>query len=208
MQYQKIINATEKAVLTFLDENEKEVIRAKEIFLKDYGQSEPIESVESDVDNKTFLFYYWLIFNYENKFTEQFLIKLVPTMKDSFDTLIWSVFEYHPKSIFGKAYLKDILTPKKLIISDEMPIQNLLKSDMFIGRVVMWENHYIILPGIQMISIELKSKIKKLFKTDKKLKNNKEALKANYISVLQNLSAKVSRWNLYQPKNFEQIINL
>lgn len=95
----------------------------------------------------------------------------------SLSAVNYSLFEYVGKSLRGYDVLYDMLHDKKIKLSKNVPLPSIIKDDIFVGRVLTFNDENHLMNGLCVIPKEVRSILKKECKRVRKLKNPNEELK-------------------------------
>jgi hypothetical protein len=99
------------------------------------------------------------------------------TLARSLTAVNYSLFEYAGKSFRGHDVLYDMLHDKKIRLNKAVPLPSIIKDDIFVGRVLSYQNEENLMNGLCVIPKEVRSILKKECKKVRKLKNPNEELK-------------------------------
>jgi hypothetical protein len=99
------------------------------------------------------------------------------TLARSLTAVNYSLFEYDGKSFRGHDVLYDMLHDKKIKLNKAVPLPSIIKDDIFVGRVLSYQNEENLMNGLCVIPKEVRSILKKECKKVRKLKNPNEELK-------------------------------
>jgi hypothetical protein len=89
----------------------------------------------------------------------------------------YSLFEYTGKNFRGVDVLSDMLHDKKIKLTKNASLPSIIKDDIFVGRVLTYQDEHHLLSGLCVIPKEVRSILKKECKRVRKLKNPNEELK-------------------------------
>lgn len=95
----------------------------------------------------------------------------------SFTGVNYSLFEYVGKNLRGLDTLYDMLHDKKITLPKGAILPSIIKDDIFVGRVLTYEDQNFLMSGLCVIPKEVRSILKKECKKVRKLKNPQEELK-------------------------------
>jgi len=95
----------------------------------------------------------------------------------SFTGVNYSLFEYIGKNFRGLDTLYDMLHDKKITLPKGAILPSIIKDDIFVGRVLTYEEQNFLMNGLCVIPKEVRSILKKECKKVRKLKNPQEELK-------------------------------
>lgn len=95
----------------------------------------------------------------------------------SFTGVNYSLFEYVGKNFRGLDTLYDMLHDKKITLPKGAILPSIIKDDIFVGRVLTYEDQNFLMSGLCVIPKEVRSILKKECKKVRKLKNPQEELK-------------------------------
>lgn len=89
----------------------------------------------------------------------------------------YSLFEYVGKNFRGYDTLYDMLHDKKISLPKGESLPSIIKDDIFVGRVLSFDNQNFLMSGLSVIPKDVRSILKKECKKVRKLKNPGEELK-------------------------------
>ena len=89
----------------------------------------------------------------------------------------YSLFEYTGKSLTGHDVLYDMLHDKKIKLPKGGELPSIIKDDIFVGRVLTFQDSPFLMSGLCVIPKEVRGILKKECKRVRKLKNPNEELK-------------------------------
>ena len=89
----------------------------------------------------------------------------------------YSLFEYVGKNFRGFDVLYDMLHDKKIALPKGESLPSIIKDDIFVGRVLTYENQNYLMRGLCVIPKDVRGILKKECKRVRKLKNPGEELK-------------------------------
>ncbi len=89
----------------------------------------------------------------------------------------YSLFEYVGKNFRGYDTLYDMLHDKKISLPKGESLPSIIKDDIFVGRVLTFENQNFLMSGLCVIPKDVRAILKKECKKVRKLKNPGEELK-------------------------------
>jgi hypothetical protein len=95
----------------------------------------------------------------------------------SLSSVNYSIYEYVGKNLRGYDVLFDMLHDKKIPLPKEESLPSIIKDDIFVGRILTFENQNHLMKGLTVIPKEVRSILKKECKKVRKLKNPGEELK-------------------------------
>jgi hypothetical protein len=95
----------------------------------------------------------------------------------SLTTVNYSLFEYIGKSFRGHEVLYDMLHDKKIKLDKNVMLPSIIKDDIFVGRVLTFQDDNHLMHGLCVIPKEVRAILKKECKRVRKLKNPNEELK-------------------------------
>jgi hypothetical protein len=95
----------------------------------------------------------------------------------SLSNVNYSFFEYTGKSLRGYDVLYDMLHDKKIKLSKTSPLPSIIKDDLFVGRVLTYQDEQHLMSGLCVIPKDVRGILKKECKRVRKLKNPNEELK-------------------------------
>lgn len=89
----------------------------------------------------------------------------------------YSLFEYVGKNFRGYDVLYDMLHDKKIALPKGESLPSIIKDDIFVGRVLTYEDKNYLMSGLCVIPKDVRGILKKECKKVRKLKNPNEELK-------------------------------
>lgn len=89
----------------------------------------------------------------------------------------YSLFEYIGKNFRGFDTLFDMLHDKKIVLPKGESLPSIIRDDLFVGRVLTYENQSFLMSGLTVIPKDVRGILKKECKKIRKLKNPGEELK-------------------------------
>ena len=95
----------------------------------------------------------------------------------SLSAVNYSLFEYTGKNFRGADVLYDMLHDKKIPLPKGGILPSIIKDDLFVGRVISFEEKNYLMTGLCVIPKEVRSILKKECKKVRNLKNPNEELK-------------------------------
>lgn len=160
--------------------------------LKEYGQNDYYELLKEansvyeeltgkchpgsdDYEARMNSFNDWYVFHYRPENEKKIFVRyfddhgIATPMAKSFYNVNFSVFKV-TKAIKGKIYLYDILHDEKIKILEEDSSVGLVPEDLFVGRIVEFEEKFYLLKGVCTIPRESFSEIDKYCKSFRKRK--------------------------------------
>ncbi len=99
------------------------------------------------------------------------------TLARSLSGVNYSLFEYTGKSLTGHDVLYDMLHDKKIKLPKAWELPSIIKDDIFVGRVLTFQDSPFLMSGLCVIPKEVRGILKKECKRVRKLKNPNEELK-------------------------------
>lgn len=172
------------------------VLKAKSEYFTITGQ---LNDEDEDYENRMNLFNDWYVLQYvaqdsAETIMEEYVSKkqLVESIATSFYKVNYSLFEYTGENFRKNLVLKDTLHKQKILLPRDHPELPLLKGDLFVGRVLEYEESFHLMSGICILPKVVKSVIKKQFKKLKKLDEPGWELK--FLLKVESLK---TRWNRY-----------
>jgi hypothetical protein len=99
------------------------------------------------------------------------------TLARSLAGVNYSLFEYTGKSLTGHDVLYDMLHDKKIKLPKGGELPSIIKDDIFVGRVLTYQESPFLMSGLCVIPKEVRGILKKECKRVRKLKNPNEELK-------------------------------
>jgi hypothetical protein len=95
----------------------------------------------------------------------------------SLTSVNYSLFEYTGKSFRGFDVLYDMLHDKKIKLTKDVALPSIIKDDIFVGRVLIYQDEVHLMSGLCVIPKDVRGILKKECKRVRKLKNPNEELK-------------------------------
>jgi hypothetical protein len=118
----------------------------------------------------------------------------------------YSIFEFTGKNLSGKLVIKDLILNEKLIFTQNSSAIPVFKSDFFIGRVLRYQDDFLLMNGICLLPKEGKSMIKKQIKKIKKLDDTN--IEECFLLEVEKLKTKWKRFGHVDPSKiftFEEL---
>ncbi len=118
----------------------------------------------------------------------------------------YSIFEFTGKNLSGKLVIKDLLSNEKLIFTENSSKIPVFKADFFIGRILRYENDFLLMNGICLLPKEGKSMIKKQIKKVRKLAD--PIIEESFLLEVEKLKTKWKRFGHVDPSKiftFEEL---
>lgn len=177
-------------------ENYETMLEAKEEYFEVTGKA---NEDDDDYENRMNSFNDWYLLQFISKKSNQTIIKdymfacgVGGRIAECFNNVSYSLFEFLGENFRGSFALKDILHNKKIILPKNHPNPSLLKNDLFVGRVLDYENKTYLMNGVCLLPNEIKSILKKECKRVRKFKDPSEELR--FLLQVESLKTK---WNRY-----------
>lgn len=95
----------------------------------------------------------------------------------SLQGVTYSLYEYVGKNFRGYDVLYDMLHDTKIPLPKGEPLPSIIKDDIFVGRVIKFEDKNYLMRGLCVVPREVRGILKKECKRVRKLKNPYEELK-------------------------------
>ncbi len=195
--YDDLTQYLEKALVEYSQGGHLEtLLEAKKEYFSTTGQA---NEEDEDFESRMTSFNDWYILQFISKKGTRTIIKdflkrheIPEKFHQSLSNVTYSFFEYAGKNFGGKDVIKDIHFNKKYILPKEVQRLPLLKSDIFLGRILSVEEAHFLLDGICVLPKEVKSLLKKESKKIRKMDNLVEDNK-----FLLNVDACKNKWLRY-----------
>lgn len=157
------------------------LLEAKKEYFTITGQA---NDDDDDFEVRMNLFNEWYVLQFISKRGTRTVISdyLINNPVDDFlakslSSVNYSLYEYIGKNFRGFDVLHDMLHDKKIALPKESSLPSIIKDDIFVGRVLNFENQNFLMKGLCVIPKEVRSILKKECKKTRKLKNPGEELK-------------------------------
>jgi hypothetical protein len=184
----------------------KQLILAKETYFNITGL---VHEEDDNYEARMNSFNDWFLFNFKKEDGEanrmmEFLNQHTQEdeIKESFDKVNFSLFEFIGESLFKKIIIKDILHNKKISLSLKGPIPGLLKQDLFIGRVISSGQENFLMLGISVLPKTVKRILSKEAKKIRKL--NDLDIEEKFLLEIESLNNKWKRYGHLDPQKVFQ----
>lgn len=180
-------------ILSRFSQNEalEDMKKAHAIYTEKTGKmNEESEWYESRMNS----FNDWFIFNYRRedgtKIIDQYVLdeNIDDEMAKSFHNLNFSLFLFKKINYKKQIVIHDILHDKKIILGKGNDNIALVEDDLFVGRVMTYNDENFLLSGVCILPREVFSALKKESKRIRKLNNEVE--EQNFLLHLENLKTK------------------
>jgi hypothetical protein len=154
---------------------------------------------DDDFEARMNLFNEWFLFNYRPDDRESPIVyeyvdreKIAPSIAEALTKVNYSIFEYTRNTWGGKVLLNDYIHDRSFTLEQSPSDVGVVKKDLFIGRVVCYQNTYFLLSGVCLLPEEIKSILKKESKKIRKFKST-----AKEIEFLLKVEALKTKWKRY-----------
>lgn len=158
-----------------------------------------IDEEDQEYESRMNCFNDWYLFQYRPKGGPLTVIqhyanqkKLDEELVAAFNSCSYSLYEYVKVNMKNQMVLMDVLHQKKIILSTNHQEVALVPKDLFIGRVITYQNNDYLLRGTCVLPQDAKSICRKQTKKVKKL-DDKEA-ETTFLITLESLK---TRWIRY-----------
>lgn len=172
------------------------LVEARQEYFQLTGQ---VNEEDDDYEARMNGFNDWYLLQYISRRGTRTVIKdylsnntIEDTISKSLLGLNHSIFEYSGSNFSNKLVLKDLLHDTKIKLPVSHPQLGLIKSDLFIGRVITYEDEDYLLNGICTLPKQVKSIITKECKRVRKLKDPSREIE--FLLILENLKTKWRRY--------------
>jgi hypothetical protein len=167
------------------------LIKAKEEFIALTGK---IDEEANEYEARMNTFNDWFIFNYRREdkrrvvddYVQNFEIE--DELAKSFYNINFSVFQFVKINYKKQIVLKDILHNEKFVLSKEDCNLALLEDDIFLGRLITYNERNHLLKGVTTLPREVLSSLKKQSKKVRKL--NSDSAEEEFLITLEKLKTK------------------
>lgn len=204
--YPIIVELLESAIRENSEGQRREdLLNAKEEYFRMTGK---VNEDDDDYDGRMNAFNHWYLLQREQvegkppivgycekSGVEQGLI-------DSFMNVNHSLFEYKGTNFKKLHVLKDILHNEKVVLSRDFSMPSVLEDDLFIGRVLNYEERKYLLDGICLVPRDIRSILIKESKKVRKLKDAKRDFE--FLMQLESLKTKWLRYGHIDAKKIFQ----
>lgn len=176
------------------------VVEARKRYFELTGQT---NEEDDDFETRMRCFNDWFILRYplKNGLTaiEDYLEKteVSDECQEVLKNCRYSMFEFTGKNLSGKLVIKDLILNEKLIFTQNSSKIPVFKSDFFIGRVLRYEDDFLLLNGICLLPKEGKSIIKKQIKKVRKLDDPSK--EESFLLEVEKLKTKWKRFGHVDP---------
>lgn len=187
------IESTIEAMLTKYSQGEyyDELLKAKALYTELTGK---LNDDDDEYESRMNLFNDWYLFNYRlqegkrlvddyiasHEFEEEFAKALL--------NVNYSLFQFKKTNFKKEVVLSDILHSDKVTLSKENPFSGLVEDDIFVGRVVVYNEKGYFLKGVCTLPQSVLSNLKKESKKVRKLNNIEE--EETFLLKLENLKTR------------------
>ena len=167
------------------------LIKAKDDFIALTGK---IDEEANEYEARMNTFNDWFIFNYRREdnrrviddYIQQFDIE--ENLAKAFYNINFSLFQFVKINFKKQIVLKDILHNEKFVLEKENCNLALLEDDIFLGRLVSYEDKNHLLKGVTTLPREVLSPLKKQSKKVRKL--NSDDAEEEFLLTLEKLKIK------------------
>jgi hypothetical protein len=167
------------------------LIKAKEEFIALTGT---IDEEANEYEARMNTFNDWFIFNYRREDQRRVIddyiqsFEIEDELSKSLYNINFSVFQFVKINFKKQIVLKDILHNEKFIISKEDSNLALLEDDLFLGRIVTYNDKNHLLKGVTTLPREVLSILKKQSKKVRKL--HSDSAEEEFLITLEKLKIK------------------
>lgn len=181
-----------KIIATYTSGNYYDLlIQAKDQYVKLTGRmDEDRDEYESRMNN----FNDWFIFNFKRDDGRRIIDDYIqdndidPELAKAFHNIKYSVFHFQKINFRDKIIFKDLLHDETIKLSKSAASVGMVVDDIFVGRVINYQNENYLLDGICMLPGEILSIIKKQSKKVRQTKDDEEEI--NFLIKLELLKTK------------------
>ena len=128
-----------------------------------------VNEEDDDYELRMNLFNDWYLFNYLLNKEEVTVVgdyiernSLEEDIKNSLNTVNYSLFEYLGEGYRGKKIINDILHRRKYHFSSDFKMPAIYKKDLFTGRVITYNNSSYLMDGLCILPKEAKKNLEAL----------------------------------------------
>jgi len=172
------------------------LIEARKEYFEITGQ---VNEEDDDYESRMNAFNDWYLLQFVSRRGTRTVIKeyltqntIEDNVSKSLLTLNHSIFEFGDMNFSKKLILKDILHDNKIKLPITHPQLGLIKSDLFIGRVITYNEENYLLSGLCTLPKQVKSIIAKECKKIRKLKDPMRE-----VEFLLKLESLKTKWRRY-----------
>lgn len=165
--------------------------KAKEIYTELTGK---LDEESDEYELRMNSFNDWYIFNYrrENgrRIIDDYIFehKIGDELAKSFHNVNHSLFSFAKTNMRGRIVLKDLLRGKKLLLGKDIRNFGLVQDDLFVGRVIEYQDENYLLRGVCPLPGNVLSALKKQSKKIRKLNSSEE--EERFLLELERLKTK------------------
>ncbi len=167
------------------------LIKAKNEFVDKTGM---IDEEANEYESRMNTFNDWFIFNFRREdkrrviddYIQNFTVEA--ELAKSFYNINFSLFQFVKINFRKQIVLKDILHNEKVVLKKEDCNLALLEDDIFLGRIINFENKNYILKGVTTLPREVLSNLKKQAKKVRKL--NSDVAEEEFLLTVEKLKIK------------------
>lgn len=165
--------------------------KAKEIYTELTGK---LDEESDEYELRMNSFNDWYIFNYrrENgrRIIDDYIFehKIDDELAKSFHNVNHSLFSFAKTNMRGRIVLKDLLRGKKLLLGKDIRNFGLVQDDLFVGRVIEYQDENHLLRGVCPLPGNVLGALKKQAKKIRKLNSSEEEEK--FLLELERLKTK------------------
>jgi hypothetical protein len=205
--HEKLEKHLDEALSEFSDGDHYEtLVKAKEEYFSRTGQT--LEE-DDDYESRMRTFNDWYLLQFTSQHIDGRVIdryldsnEVETEISESFKSFNHSLFEYTGENLKKRFVLKDILHNKKIILSEEHSTLPLLKSDLFLGRVLEYDEKHYLMSGLCTLPRDAKSILNKECKKIRKLEEPD-----NELEFLLQVESLRTRWLRYGHVNTKEIFD-
>lgn len=180
------------------------LIKAKEHYFHLTG---PILEEDGDFENRLNCFYDWFLFSYEleelTTVSKHYLIsnKLSKDLEQSIFENHYSLFHIQKEDMKKNIVIQDFIEKKKMKILAENLQLPVLVDDLFVGRVVLYQDNWYLMKGLSFLPQEMKKNLTPFIKKIKAIKKGPQR-----DSILLFIEGLKNKWLRYGVKDISQLL--
>lgn len=168
----------------------QKLLEAKNLYIEITGK---LNDDDDEYESRMNLFNDWYLFTHREsngkRLVDDYIANhdLEPELAKAILNINYSLFQFKKKNLKQEIVLEDILHNEKVVLSKENGPLAVLKDDLFVGRVIMFEGKGYFLKGVctlpQSVLSILKKESKKMRKLNNILEEEKFLLKIENLKV-------------------------
>lgn len=180
------------------------LIKAKNEYFHKTG---PILEEDGDFETRLNCFYDWFLFNYQleglTTVGKHYLIsnKLSEDLEKSLFENNYSIFQIVKTDLKGNISIKDIIEKKKIKILHKNAKVPILENDLFVGRVVLYQNNWYLMKGLCFLPQDLINNLSPYIKKIRALKKGPQR-----DEILLFIEGLKSKWLRYGVKDISLLL--